>query len=156
MRHTTTWLLTACILLISGVPTVSQSPAAPQNPSDEQAVRATIDKYFRGMATGDATLLREAYTPDARIQQANAKGVVTSRTGEEFAASASGRPYPADMRVEHRIIRVEILGTAAIVRAELDYPQLVFTDFLSLLKIDGTWRIVHKVFDRVMKAPAPR
>jgi hypothetical protein len=28
----------------------------------------------------------------------------------------------------------------------LDYPQVKFTDYMSLLKIDGEWRIVNKTF----------
>ncbi len=43
---------------------------------------------------------------------------------------------------------VDITGTAAIAKIELDYPDVFFTDYMSLLKVDGEWKIVDKIFDR--------
>ncbi len=28
----------------------------------------------------------------------------------------------------------------------LDYPEVKFTDYMSLLKVDGEWKIVNKIF----------
>ena len=43
---------------------------------------------------------------------------------------------------------IDITGTAAIAKVELDYPDVFFTDYMSLLKVDGEWKIVDKIFDR--------
>lgn len=37
-------------------------------------------------------------------------------------------------------------GSAASAVIALDYPQVLFRDRLSLLKIGNEWKIVHKVF----------
>jgi hypothetical protein len=34
------------------------------------------------------------------------------------------------------------------VKVELRYPDVAFVDYLSLLKIDGRWQIVNKIFHR--------
>jgi hypothetical protein len=31
-------------------------------------------------------------------------------------------------------------------RIELDYPTVRFIDYMSLLKIDGEWKIIAKIF----------
>ena len=35
----------------------------------------------------------------------------------------------------------------------LDYPSVKFTDYLSLVKADGEWRIVNKIFNVERKGP---
>jgi hypothetical protein len=32
------------------------------------------------------------------------------------------------------------------VKLTLDYPKVVFTDYMSMLKVDGRWVIVNKTF----------
>jgi hypothetical protein len=41
---------------------------------------------------------------------------------------------------------VDITGNAAMAKIVLDYPQVKFTDYMSLLKIDGEWKIINKTF----------
>ena len=36
---------------------------------------------------------------------------------------------------------------AAVARVELDYPGVFIADYFSLLKIDGEWKIMNKIFD---------
>jgi hypothetical protein len=44
-------------------------------------------------------------------------------------------------------VRIDIEGSAASVRIELDHwTGHRFTDFFTLVKIDGTWKILSKVF----------
>ncbi len=45
---------------------------------------------------------------------------------------------------------LEVVGTAATVRVVLEnWHGLSFTDFHSLLKIDGKWLIVSKIFHQL-------
>jgi metallo-beta-lactamase class B len=45
-----------------------------------------------------------------------------------------------------RVERLDVSGTAASAIVTLSYPQVLFTDHLSLLKIGDRWKIVSKVF----------
>ena len=45
-----------------------------------------------------------------------------------------------------QIASVDVTGTVASVKVEEDYPGSHYTDYVSLLKLDGEWRIVNKVF----------
>ena len=34
----------------------------------------------------------------------------------------------------------------AVAKLVLDYPQIKFTDYMTLLKVDGEWKIINKTF----------
>ncbi len=46
---------------------------------------------------------------------------------------------------------LDIAGNAAIAKVTLDYPTVKFTDYMTLLKIDGEWKIINKTFYREKK-----
>ena len=49
--------------------------------------------------------------------------------------------------LQARIASIDIEGTAATARIELDnWTGHRFTDFFTLLKVDGEWKIMNKVF----------
>ena len=45
-----------------------------------------------------------------------------------------------------RLVSLDLNENAAIIKVKDLYLGLWFTDYLSLLKIDNEWLIVHKVF----------
>jgi hypothetical protein len=119
-------------------------PARAQN-AEEAAVRAAIEHYFRGHATGQGEHFRKVFHPDAKLFAVR-EGKYWQLTSEEYIARAPGKP-PADEAQRKRSIEsVDISGNAAIAKVVLDYPQVKFTDYMSLLKIDGQWMIVNKTF----------
>ena len=126
-------------------------PARAEN-AEEAGVRATIESYFRGHATGDGAYFKQAFHTEARLFFIR-DGKLTTRTSAEYIAGASGKA-PADERErKRRIESVDISGNAAIVKVTLDYPTVRFTDYMSMLKIDGEWKIVNKTFYAEPKAP---
>ena len=49
--------------------------------------------------------------------------------------------------LETKIASIDIVGTIATVRLESDnWTGHKFTDFFTLLKVEGTWKIMNKVF----------
>src|SRR5260370_39599626 len=64
---------------------------------------------------------------------------------EEFAGRFHGAAADEYRRVR-RVESLNVSGTAARAVVTLDYPQVLFRDHLSLLKIGNQWKIVHKVF----------
>ena len=47
---------------------------------------------------------------------------------------------------ELRIVAVEVTRDIASVKVVEEYPQSRYIDYLSLVKVDGAWRIVNKVY----------
>jgi hypothetical protein len=46
------------------------------------------------------------------------------------------------------ILFMDFAGSCATVKARIDSGERIFVDFLSLLKIEGEWKIVSKIFYR--------
>jgi hypothetical protein len=120
------------------------APLAGQS-SDEQAVRATINQYFRGHATASPDEMRKAFLPTAHIEGIRG-GKFVSWTVEEYCANFKGKPAADEASRTRTIDSVDISGTAAMVRATLVHGQTTFTDYFVLLKVDGEWKIANKVY----------
>ncbi|HKP29898.1 MAG TPA: nuclear transport factor 2 family protein [Gemmatimonadales bacterium] len=72
---------------------------------------------------------------------------INIRSSDAYAAGFNGKPAADESARKRRIVSVDISGTAAIAKIELDYPQTKFIDYMALLKIKGEWRIAAKAFD---------
>ncbi|HEX6007974.1 MAG TPA: nuclear transport factor 2 family protein [Burkholderiales bacterium] len=142
MRIAMSWL--GCALLLSA-PVHAQSTREASTASEEQAVRVPLEHYLQGHATGDGAHFRAAFHPEARLFFIR-DGRLSTRTSEEYIAGARGTP-PADEAQRKRWIEsVDIAGNAAVAKIILDYPTTRFVDYMSLLKIEGAWKIVNKTF----------
>lgn len=119
--------------------------AAQAQESEEAAVRAAIEHYFQGHATGQGEHFRKVFHPDSKLFFMR-DGKLTQWTSEEYISRASGKPAADEAQRKRRIDSIDISGDAAFVKITLDYPNVVFTDYMSMLKIDGQWKIVNKTF----------
>jgi len=127
-----------CLVLVVLLPSDAKS-------GEEEAVRKTVELYFQGQATGNGDYFRKAFHVDAKLFAVR-EGKFWQLTSEQFAANASGKPAADESQRKRKIASVDIAGNAAMVKVELDYPTVKFTDYLSMLKIDGEWKIVNKTF----------
>lgn len=49
--------------------------------------------------------------------------------------------------IQARITKIEVVGTVAFARVEAEnWTKLKFTDLFLLIKLDGQWKIINKVF----------
>ena len=134
--------LIACLVCLTPVIAQTQSDAG---------VRACIDLYFRGHATGDGEHFRRAFHPDAKLFFIR-DGKVTQVTLEEYAGRAPGKPAADEEKRKRRIENIDITGNAATAKIILEYPGVTLTDYMSLLKIGDEWKIVNKIFYAEPKA----
>jgi metallo-beta-lactamase class B len=93
---------------------------------------------------GKGEFITEAFTPNAKIQFIEG-GELKEWTRGEFAKRFQERAADEYRRVR-KVERLEVSGPAASALLTLNYPQVLLTDHLSLLKIGGQWKIVGKIF----------
>lgn len=122
-----------------------QSSARVPQASDEAGVRAAIDQYFRGHATGDGAEMRKAFLPTAHIE-GNRQGTFVSWTVDDYVGNFRGKPAPDEAARKRTIDDIDISGTAAMAKATLVHGRTTFTDYFVLLKVDGEWKIANKVY----------
>lgn len=119
--------------------------------ADTAAARVPLDNYIQGHATGNGDFMRKAFHSEARVM-AFRDGKMMNLTAEEFALRFNGKPAADEAQRKRRIESVEITGNAGVGKIVLEYPTVTFTDYMSLLKVEGEWKIVNKVFYAEPKA----
>ena len=112
--------------------------------SSDEGPRTAIEQYFQAHALGNKDFIRKAFMPDAKIAFMEGDHKVEWTT-EEFAQRFQQSALDEYRRVR-KVERLNVSGLAASAVLTLNYPQVEFTDHMSLLKIGGEWRIVNKVF----------
>lgn len=119
---------------------------------DREAVRIPLENYLKGHATGDSEYFGKAFHSDGNLTFIR-DGKYTTRSFAEYIAGASGKPAPDEAKRKRRIKSVNVVGNAAMAVIILDYPTVKFTDYMTLLKINGEWKIVNKSFFAEPKPP---
>jgi hypothetical protein len=114
---------------------------------DAAGARKAVELYLQGHATGKVEPFREAFHPELKMFF-NRDGAFTQRTAAEYLAGVKGSAAPDEARRKRRIVSLDVTGDVGVAKVELDYPEALLTDYLTVMKVDGTWRIVHKVFHR--------
>ncbi|MDQ3949450.1 MAG: nuclear transport factor 2 family protein [Gemmatimonadota bacterium] len=113
--------------------------------TEEAAVRAALEHYLQGHATGDGAHHRVVFHPESKLFWVR-DGQLMQRTSADYIAGAPGKPAPDEAQRKRRIVSVDVTGNAASAKIELDYPNAKLTDYMSLLKVGGEWKIVNKIF----------
>lgn len=137
-------LFAAAILPLAALWMAASPPAI--SSADEDAIRATVENYFAGMMQGRAELLTEAFHSDARLIGVGQEGEALVLPVDRWAQGWEGRS-PRDLSTHRNVIlSVDIHGDAAMVKTDLVWPNVRYIDYLSLLKLDGEWKIVNKIW----------
>jgi hypothetical protein len=116
--------------------------------SEKDAVRVPLENYIKAHATGDPEYARKAFHTEGNMIWMR-DGKYSSETFDSFIKRAfTGKPAAdEDKRKDGRKIEaVDVTGNAAVARIVLDYPTVKFVDYMTLLKINGEWKIVNKSF----------
>ncbi len=124
---------------------VFSSFKAEQQNTEKEQVREAIQYYFQAHATGNGEYLREAFHPVANLYFVR-DSELAQYTLEEYVALFDGTPGEDEDQRIRSIDNIEISGNAAIATITLDYPNGIYTYYMSMLKIDGQWKIVNKTF----------
>ena len=114
--------------------------------SEEAAVRAAVDHYVKGIMQYSKAELEEAFWSDAHIMAWTGRGLFDSPFSEWVGFTERNQPPSDTSDYSNTIVSVDIAGNAAVVKTDLVWPDVHYIDYLSLLKIDGEWKIVNKIF----------
>lgn len=112
---------------------------------EEAAVRQTIQSYLDGYAEGDVDKLKRAFRQDVVIKYINLTDGKYSELSMPQLNEFMGK-LPARWKVTSRIDMVDVHGSAAGAKVTVQIAgSVTWTDYLTLLKIDGKWWITGKV-----------
>jgi hypothetical protein len=118
---------------------------AQSNP-EETAVKICLENYMSGV--GDR--VEKAFHPSAFMKY------IDITTGEfkdvpiaEYIARVKAGSGPGKRSIGIESLNIE--GTAANAKIKIETETVILYDYMNLLKINGEWKIVSKIFSRVNK-----
>ena len=119
--------------------------------ADQQGIREAIDRYFLGHVTGDPEVMRRAFHPDARLQwyRDDAFG---SATLETYLTWLPGSPAEDEERRDRSVTQLHVSGNVATAEVVLDYPDVRFVDYLTVVWTGTEWAITNKTFQAYPKS----
>jgi hypothetical protein len=116
----------------------------PTNASEHDAIAKTIQYYIDGAKSGKGDDMKPAFHEDATIFGYVGADLFAGPIQKLFAWNDDNG---AATELQVRIASIDVVGTVATVRLELDnWTGYRYTDLFTLLKVDGEWKIMNKVF----------
>ena len=112
------------------------------------AVTGVLETYFDGLYHADVVRLGNAFHPKAIYATAD-ESPLLYRTMDEYFRVVAKRVSPASREEPRRdvIDAIEFAGeNTAFARVRCSIGTKDFIDFLTLVRTDGTWRIMAKIF----------
>jgi hypothetical protein len=114
------------------------------NLSEYDAIANTVQHYVDGGKSGRTDEMKLAFHPDATIFGYVGADLFAGPIQQLFDWNDQNGPAT---ELQSRITSIDLMGTIATVRLELDnWTGRRFTDMFTLLKVDGEWKIINKVF----------
>ncbi len=121
---------------------------------EKDAVRVPLENYIKGHETGDAEYMKKAFHTEGNLIFIR-DGKYSTRSFAEYIGGMSGKPAAYESKRKRAIESIDVAGKAAGSRRVLDYPTVIFVDYMTLLKINGEWKIVNKSFYAEPKQQQP-
>lgn len=117
-----------------------------QTITEENGVKACLENYM----SGDGNRMEKAFHPSASMKY------IDYQSGEfkdvpiaDFIARIKSNTSKTDRKIE--IVSMNIEGNAAQAKIRIETAQVIMNDYMNLLKVNGEWKIVSKIFSRQNK-----
>lgn len=134
------------LLLVLFLTTITSLKTFAQTSDEEKAVRACLEEYM----SGDGNRMEKAFHPSASMKY------IDAQTGEfkdvpiaDFIARAKANTNKSERKIE--IVSVNIEGNAANGKIKIETDKVILYDYMNMLKVNGEWKIVSKIFSRKNK-----
>ena len=120
--------------------------------ADEAAIRKTVDAYYQGVISADRKLLERAWdVPSGHMkhirQGKNADAVTVTPISTAIGWWTRVRPKQSSSEV----LSADVVdGKMASVKFRFVFDKWDYTEFLTLLKLTGQWKIVDKTYVRTL------
>ncbi len=112
--------------------------------SEHDAIAKTVQHYIDGAKSGSGDDMKPAFHKDATIFGYAGADLFAGPIQLLFDWNDESGPAAG---LQARIASIDVVDTVATVRLELNnWNGSRYTDLFTLLKIDGEWKIMSKVF----------
>ena len=118
--------------------------STPTSMREYDVIAEVVQHYIDGAKSGRGDDMRPAFHEDATIFGYVGDDLFAGPIQQLFDWNDENGAAP---ELQARIASIDLIDTVATVRLELDnWTGHRFTDLFTLLKVDGEWKIMNKVF----------
>lgn len=116
--------------------------------SDLNDIEAVLHSYFDGLYHGDVAKLNSIFHPDAWLK---APGV--RRSLNQWLKDVAERTTPAELNQARafKILAIDVVQDQAMAKIHCPLFDFNYIDFLGLLKEEGKWSIVNKMYSDIKR-----
>ena len=137
---------TAKLYVVAIVSLVLSVTGNAQNKTDEEAVRACLENYM----SGEGDKVEKAFHPSATMKYIDAQnGEFKDVPIADYIARVKANTTKQDRKIE--IVDLNIEGNAANGKIKIETDKAILYDYMNMLKVNGEWKIVSKIFSRINK-----
>lgn len=113
----------------------------------EHALRDLAQVYFDAAYDMDAEQFQAIFHPLSAVTRIGDHGEVSVMPIETWLAGVRNATAPRKLKLERKdeVVAIDISDDLALIKLRLQMPPRYFTDLLSCLKVQGSWKIVQKV-----------
>jgi hypothetical protein len=115
--------------------------------TDICALLAIAQAYFDAAYEMNADKFASIFHHASSVTKVGEDGNVSVTPIEMWLAAVRNMKAPKQLGLERHdeILSIDVARELALLRLKLQIPPRYFTDMLSCLKVNGTWKIVQKV-----------
>ncbi len=111
---------------------------------EHDSIAKTVQHYIDGAKSGNGDDMKPAFHKDATIFGYAGADLFAGPIQQLFDWNDENGPAA---ELQARIASIDVVDTIATVRLELNnWTGSRYTDLFTLLKVDGEWKIMNKVF----------
>jgi len=114
--------------------------------SEIESISNTLTNYIEGSTNGQPARLKTAFHPDLNLYYVHNDKIDVWSGVDYIKDTKEGKPTGE----VGRIISIDYENNAAVAKVEISEPgKLVpYIDYFMLLKAEGKWTIIHKMFTK--------
>ncbi len=117
--------------------------------SEKELIQATLHNYIEGSTNGKPQLLKTAFHKDLQLYYVKNDSLKTWSGKEYITSTKEGKPTGE----KGEILSIDFTNNAAVAKVEISHPRSKnpYIDYFMLLKLEGKWTIIHKMFTKKYK-----
>ncbi|WP_238474515.1 nuclear transport factor 2 family protein [Maribacter algarum] len=115
--------------------------------TDLELITSTLNDYLEGTANGEPERVKRAFHPELNLYSV-ANDSLKVWNGQDYVGGI--KQGKKSNRIG-RIVSIDYENDAAVGKIEIIMPgpKRIYTDYLMLLKYQGSWKIIHKSYTYV-------
>jgi len=119
---------------------------------EREVIRQTIlNHYHEGHAKHDSELYEPILHPEWKFFLIDEDGQLRIVDRAEYFSWYNPEDADPGLEWETEFYNIDVTGSIAAVKLRLECQEVRYIDYFNMMKIDGTWWIVHKMSHGVHK-----